>query len=140
MRPNVKARTGNRVLVVMDGITIGAAQNVRLGSDYAPAPVSGIGDIHVLEYAPTMARHSVSVSQMVIRKQTMMAKGLLPENGDEALQGLVFDLHVMDKDTGEVIQKFISCSYASGDVEVSAHQIVMHQVQLNALDVTGGNL
>ena len=139
-RTNVHARTGNRFLLVMDNITIGAARSARLNSDYGPEPVSGIGDIHVQEYAPTMARHSVTVSQMAIKKQTMLAKGLIPENGDGALRGLVFDIITQDKDTGEVIQKFIGCSYASGDVEINAHQISMMSGTFNALDVQGTQL
>ena len=139
-RTNVHARTGNRFLIVMDGITIGAARSARLNSDYGPEPVSGIGDIHAIEYAPTMARHSVTVSQMVIKKQTMLAKGLIPENGDGALRGMVFDIIAQDKDTGEVVQKFIACSYASGDVEINAHQISMASGTFNALDVQGTQL
>ena len=137
---NVHARTGNRFLLVMDGITIGAAQNAQLSSDYGPEPVSGIGDIHAIEYAPTMARHSVSVSQMVIKRQSLLAQGLIPENGDAALRGLVFDIVTQDKDTGEVVQKFVGCSYASGDVEINKHQISMVSGQFNALDVVGTGL
>src|SRR5574343_716724 len=137
---NVKARTGNRFLLIMDGITIGAARSARLNSDYGPEPVSGIGDIHAIEYAPTMARHSVSVSQMIIKKQSMKAKGLIPENGDDALRGLIFDIIAQAKDTGEVVQKFIGCSYASGDVEINAHQIIMVSGTFNALDAQGTQL
>lgn len=136
-KSNVQARSGNRFLLVMDGVTIGAARSARLSSDYGPEPLSGIGDIHVLEHVPTMARHSVSVAQMVIKKRSLLALGLVPENGDGALRGLVFDILAQDKDTGEVVQKMIGCSYASGDVDISAHQITMMNGQFNALDVQG---
>ena len=139
-KPNVHARTGNRFLIVMDGVTIGAARNARLSSDYGPEPVSGIGDIHAIEYAPTMARHSVNVSQMVLKKKTMLAAGLIPENGDVMMRGMVFDIIAQDKDTGEVVRKFINCSYASGDIEINAHQIVTASGTFNATDVVGTQL
>lgn len=139
-RQNVHARTGNRFLIVMDGVTIGACRTAQSSDDYGPEPVSGIGDIHAIEYAPTMARHSVSVNQMAIKKQSLMAKGLVPENGDDALKGLVFDIIAQDKDTGEVVRKYVGCSYASGSIDITAHQVTVLSGQFNALDVQGRSL
>lgn len=63
---NVKTRSGNRVTVRFDGREIGLVQSVRMSDDYAPEPASGIGDIHVIEYVPTMARHSLSDRKSVV--------------------------------------------------------------------------
>lgn len=137
MKSNVKVRSGNRIVVVFDGKQIGMVRSVRASDDYSPEPASGIGDIHVQEYVPTMARHSLSVSSMVLIKGSMHQAGLVPENGDAALQGLVFDLEQYDKDTGVLIRKYTGVSYASGDIDLSAHQIVVQSGQFNALDVVG---
>jgi hypothetical protein len=134
---NLKTRSGNRIVVVFDGKQIGLVQSVRASDDYAPEPASGIGDIHVQEYVPTMARHSLSVSTMVLNQGSMLAAGIAMENGDAVLQGLVFDIEVYSKDDGTLLRKYVGCSYASGDLEVSKHAIVMSSGTFNALDVVG---
>lgn len=134
---NVKTRSGNRIAVVFDGKQIGLVRSVRANDDYSPEPASGIGDIHVQEYVPTMARHSISVSSMVLIKGAMLEAGIAAENGDAMLEGLVFDLEVYDKDSGNLLRKYIGVSYASGDLDINAHQIVIQSGMFNALDVVG---
>lgn len=137
MKTNLKTRSGNRIAVVFDGKQIGLIQSVSMNDDYAPEPASGIGDIHVTEYVPTMARHSLNVSAMVLNKGSMRQAGIAMENGDAVLQGLVFDIEVLSKDDGELLRKYTGCSYASGSMEVQKHAIVMANGTFNALDVTG---
>lgn len=137
MRANLKTRSGNRIAVVFDGKQIGLIQSVSMNDDYAPEPASGIGDIHVTEYVPTMARHSLNVSAMVLNKGSMREAGIAMENGDAVLQGLVFDIEVLSKDDGSLLRKYTGVSYASGSMEVQKHAIVMANGTFNALDVTG---
>lgn len=137
---NLKTRSANRIIVMFDGKQVGLCQSVRASDDYSPEPASGIGDIHVQEYVPTMARHSLSVQAMVLRTGSLRQAGIAFENGDDALKGLVFDIIKIDKDTGEVLRKYVGCSYASGDTDVRAHAIVMNSATFNALDVTGKGL
>lgn len=137
MKSNVKTRSGNRMAVVFDGQQIGAVRSVRGNFDLSPEPVTGIGDINPLEHVPSMARHSISVSQMVLFKNNMMDVGLATENGEAALQGLVFDIEVYAKDDGKLLRKWIGVSYASGDIDINANQIVVMSGQFNALDAVG---
>lgn len=137
MQQNIKTRSGNRVVVVFDGQQIGLVRSVRMNDDYSPEPASGIGDIHVQEYVPTMARHSLSVTQMVLIKGAMRQAGIAAENGDAMLQGLVFDLEWYSRDDGVLLRKYTGVSYASGDIDISAHQIIVASGQFNALDVVG---
>lgn len=134
---NLKTRSGNRVIIALDGKQIGTMKSVRMNDDYAPEPVTGIGDIHVIEHVPTVARHSLSCSYVVLNRRSLREQGVVPENGDGMLQGLVFDVLSLDKDTGEVLRKYVGCSYASGDFEINANAIVMANAQFQALDVTG---
>jgi hypothetical protein len=134
---NLKVRSGNRIVPVFDGKQLGLIQSVRMNDDYGPEPASGIGDIHVTEWVPGMARHSLSVSTMVLNTQSMREAGISMENGDAVLQGLVFDIEVYSKDDGTLLRKYVGCSYASGDVEITKHAIVVASGQFNALDVTG---
>lgn len=137
MQKNLQTRSGNRLVVVLDGNQIGLLQNVDMSDDYSPEPASGIGDIHVAEYVPTMARHVLSISAMVLSKTSLRKMNIFPENGDAVLKGLVFDIEQYDKDSGELLRKYVGCSYASGSVTVSKHSIVVTSGQFNALDVTG---
>jgi hypothetical protein len=134
---NLKTRSGNRIVIMFDGKQIGLVQSVRGNDDYGPEPASGIGDIHVQEYVPTMARHQLQVQAMVLNVGAMLDAGIAMENGDAVLQGLVFDIEFYSKDDNKLLRKYKGCSYASGDLEVSKHAIVMQSGQFNALDVNG---
>lgn len=134
---NLKTRSGNRIVVVFGGAQVGLMQSARMNDDYAPEPASGIGDIHVQEYVPTMARHTINVQAMVLDVGALINAGAAMQNGDAVLQGLVFDFEVYSKDDGTLLRKYIGASYASGDLEVTKHAIVMQSGQFNALDVTG---
>lgn len=137
MKQNLKVRSGNTVVAVFDGKQLGMVRSVRMSDDYSPEPASGIGDIHVQEYVPTVARHTLSVQMMVLIKGALINAGLAPENGNAVLEGLVFDLEVYDKGTGGLVRKYSGVSYASGDIEVNVHQIIVQSGQFYALDVTG---
>jgi hypothetical protein len=134
---NLKASSGNRIIISLDGKQIGTMKSVRANDDYSPEPVTGIGDIHAQEYVPTMARHNLTCSYVVLKAGALRAAGIAVENGDAALQGLVFDIISVDKDTGQTMRKYVGCSYASGDLEINANAIVMASATFNALDVTG---
>lgn len=134
---NVKTRSGNRTIISCDGKQVGLIQNVRMNDDYAPEPASGVGDIHVQEHVPTIARHSLSISTMVLVRGALLDLGIAVENGDGALQGIVFDIEIYSKDDGSLLRKYMGCSYASGDLEVAKHTIVMQSGTFNALDVSG---
>lgn len=137
MKENIKVHSGNRVVIIMDGKQVGLIQNVSANDDYGPEPASGVGDIHAQEYVPTMARHSLNVSTMLLRRGALLEAGIAVENGDGALKGLVFDFEIYEKDTGTLLRKYLGCSYASGSLDISKHAILMQSGMFNALDVTG---
>jgi len=134
---NQKVRSGNHILVLLDGVRVGLMQSVSMQDDYSPEPASGIGDIHAEEYVPTMARHSLNVTAMVLRKNSLLELGIIPENGDAMLRGLVFDIVSADKETGAILRTYHGCSYASGGLEINKHSILMQSGMFNALNVTG---
>jgi hypothetical protein len=134
---NLQTRSGNRIIVTLDGKQVGLLQSLRMNDDYGLEPASGIGDIHVIEYVPSMARHVINVNLMVLKKGALLAAGLVPENANAVLLGTVFDIENFDKDSNTLIRKYRGCSYASGDFEVSKHAIVMQTAVFNCLDVSG---
>ena len=137
MKQNRNVRSGNQINVIFDGKQIVLIHNISINDDYAPEPSSGIVDIHVQEWVPTMARHQLSVSAMLLNKSQLQAAGIVPENGDAVLQGLVFDIEQYDGLTGALLRKYAGVSYASGSIETQKHAIVTSNAQFNALDVSG---
>lgn len=135
-RQNLKTHTGNRITVTIDGAIVGLIQSVRVSDSYGLEDASGIGDIHVVEHTPSKAVHQVSISNMALFTNNLRrVLGPLAENGDGAMLGLIFDINIMRKDTGELLRQIIGCSYDSGDIEITAHRIVVQSGQLKALDV-----
>ena len=133
---NVQTQSGNRIVVLLNGVRVGLLQSVRMNDDYSPEPASGIGDIHVVEYVPGMARHTLNVSAMVLKKGAMLAAGVVPDNGNIVLQGIVFEIEAFSKDDNTLVRKYLGCSYASGDIEITKHAIVMQSAVFNCLDTT----
>lgn len=133
---NIKVRSGNKTVVVINNVQVGLVQSVRASDSYGLEAVSGMGDIHVQEHVPTAATHSLSIQQLVLYKGSLRQLGISLENGDDALKGTVFDLVTMDVN-GDVLRKYTGCSFDSGDLEVSAHRVVSSSCQLKALDVSG---
>jgi hypothetical protein len=137
MRTNLKTHSGNRIAVEIDGKVVGLMQSVRMNDSYGLEDASGIGDIHVQEHVPSKAVHALSVSNMALFVGNLRDAGFAPQNGDDALAGLVFDVVIYSKDTGKELRAYIGCSYDSGDLDIQAHRIVMQSGQLKALDVRG---
>lgn len=137
MKQNIQTQTGNRIAVLLDGKAVGAIRSIRPSFDLSPETVSGIGDINAIEHAPTLARHTLSVTQMVLKKQNLLSAGITLENGEAAMKGLVFEIEVYDKDNSKLLRKWIGVSYASGDIDINANAIVVASAQFNALDATG---
>ncbi len=143
---NRKVRSGNRILIEFGGQEIGLIQELRASDDYSPEPASGVGDIHVQEYVPTMARHQLQVSQAILFKESLRSAGVSLENGDDALKGLVFDITIYDKDAGaeptagSYLRKYVNCSISSCDTEVRKHAILMNNASILALDCKGTSI
>ena len=140
-RQNLKVFTGNRVDVVLDNVIVGLCQSARLADNYALEDASGVGDVHVIEHTPTKATHTVAVTNMCLFAQSMRGLGGAgyTVDGDAALQGLIFDIMVSGKMAPAVgvLRAYIGCSYDSGDVDVTAHRIIMGSGQFKALNVMG---
>lgn len=137
MRTNRVVKSGNRNVVLFDGTEIGLVQSVDANDNYNPEQASGIGDIHVAEHVPTLADHTINVSKMVLRFDQMRAAGISWLNGDDALEGRIFDISVIDKDSGQEVRRYIGCTYASGGVRTNKHAIMLTDAVFKALDVTG---
>lgn len=128
--------TGNEVRVVMDGVELDLVQTIRGSDDYGDEYVSGIGDIHGLELVPTFARHTVTISGFALKKEKAILLGIIRENGDEALKGKHFTIEIFSKE-GPLLRKWEDAVNNSGDINVTAHRIVVKDATFMALDAAG---
>lgn len=140
MQSNVQTLSGNRIAVEFDGKVVGLVQTLKASDKYTRTAATGIGDIHAVEHVPTMADHTLVVTAMTLITSHLRNAGVASENGDAVLLGNVFDFCVYSKDSGELLRKYVGCSYEGGDVEVSANKIVTQTATFKALDVVGTGL
>jgi hypothetical protein len=134
---NVQAKSANRIAILYDGKQVGACKSVSLHESYNHETVTGIGDIHVIEHVPTLAAYSVQIEAMVLEKEALRSAQILTEDGDDTLVGRVFDISVIHRDTGEELRKFSGCTYDSGDIRITANQVISTSAQFKALRVSG---
>jgi hypothetical protein len=127
----------NETRLLFNGIEMTLEQNITCDDNYGLEPVSGIGDIHVAEYPPTLARHRLSLSGYAKLTEPLYLQGIAPENGDEALEANVFDIEIFDKKTGTLRRRYENCSYDGGQFEVRAHYFWMVNANFVATDVSG---
>lgn len=136
-QPNIKIHTGNRVIVRFQGLVLALLQNVRFNDDYGHEPASGVGDMRPIEHVPSQARHTINAGFMAIRRNNPIAAKIFSENSTTVLEGLIFDIEVFDKLTGNLLRKAVGCSFVSGDIEFQKHAIVLQNAQFLALDMVG---
>jgi hypothetical protein len=136
----VNVRSANRAIILLDGVRVALAKSLRASDDYGHSPEYGVGDIHAQEIVPTAARHTISLTQTAVKTQALRSLGIFAENGDDVLQGREFDILEQDKDTGDVLRKYIGCVYTSGDHSLDANQVVRGTAQFMCRDVQGVGL
>lgn len=163
-KQNVVVRASNRFTIVMGGKPVGMLQDLRCQDDYSPEPASGIGSIYVKEYVPTLARYTISTSQACMFKGALRQIGVSFQNGDDAMRGLVFDIEVHDRtieasvkdysstgtntpgleigaegEEGTLLRRYEKCSFASGDIEIRKHAIIITSATINACEAPPAN-
>jgi hypothetical protein len=136
-RQNVQVQTGNRISLVFDGQTIGMVQSLRASDDWGYQETSEIGNIKVREFVPTLARHTITAAVVQMKRESLEKAGIAVETSDGALNGLVFNIVVNDKDTKQMLRTYVDCVFASGDLEVTKNAVVVRNATFLALDVYG---
>ena len=137
---NSNVQTGNRIIVELAGVRVGLIQSCSPSDDYGLEAAAAVGDIHVQEHVPTLARHRLSIRRMMLRTQSLRSAGIAVINGDDALNGTIFNVVYYSRDTGGILRQYTGVSWASGSVDVSANRITMEEGTLMALDVSGSGL
>jgi hypothetical protein len=135
---NLKVRTGNKITVKIDGKDVGLIQSIRSTDNYGLEPAYTIGEIDAQEYVPTLEVHSLSVQTLVLYTGSLLQAGVTIKDGQNALEGLIFDIIITDKQDNKV-RTYTGCSYDSGEIEISTNKIVSASCQFKAIGVSSGN-
>lgn len=140
---NFQTHSGNRIEIRLDGRVVGLIQSLRASDNFGLEDASGIGDPRVVEHVPSKAVHTLSVSTMAfVRANLRTELGEVNENAEAAMRALVFDVRIFSKPwggtgSGALLREYLQCSWDSGDLDITAHRIVMQSGQLKAIDVRG---
>lgn len=129
--------TGNNVDVFINGQKLQVMTTLRATDDYGLEPVTEVGNIHVREYVPTVARHAVSISKFLMSGESAITAGIITMNGDDAMVGRTFDIEIFSKASGVLLRKYINASNTSGDVSLQANRLIVTDANFVATDVTG---
>lgn len=154
---NVIVRSSNRFVIAMGNTAVGLLQDLRCQEDYSPEPASAIGSISVKEYVPTIARYTISTSQACMFKDSLRQLGVSFLDGKDAMKGLVFTIQIYDRTNSTsvkqdssagitmanegsiagstLLRQYLKCSFASGDIEIRKHAMIMNNATINACDV-----
>jgi len=133
-------RHANTHQILLDGKLVGGFRSVTLDTNFGVEGQYQIGDIDPVENIPNRAEYRVSVEQMVLRRTSLKDQGLQPENGAAALQGVVFDIVVLDKETGEPLLVHRGATFESGSVDVRASSVISSRASFRCLTTAGTGL
>lgn len=153
-------RSGNRIVVLFGGKLVGLVQSVQLADDYGIQAANRLGSIESAELIPLEATHTITVSLMMLSKDTLYNTGkgttqtsetvLIPHSGVDptnrtgntsAINGKELDIVVHsireDGSLGDVLASYTRCVYASGTVDVSANRLTVSNATFRAVHRSG---
>lgn len=137
---NLRINHANRHQLLFDGYAVAFLESVSPDDDYGVEPQSGIGDIHVQEHTPSVARHTINVQGVIPKTRNLKQLGVLTENGDIALTGKVFDIVLVNLDTGSPARTYRGCTCARVGHQISKHRAISFSATFMALDVNGTDI
>lgn len=135
MATNQIIKTANSAILVFNNLPMGTLQAVRFNEDYAVQPYYGIGSIDPIENVPGAASYTVTANILQLLNDDLTKNGIQPSKSADMLTGNVFDILLMDKDTRQVLQKAVGCTFASGETELQANCVMARNITFKALAI-----
>lgn len=135
---NRQVQSANLLTIEFDQKQIGIVQTSRFSGDFGLTDESGIGDNVVVEYVPGIAHINVSASGILLIQQNLISAGLLPSTSvRDILNGIVFDIGLYSRQSGQWLLKAIDCSAASMDISVNQGRATGYDYSFRARDLAG---
>lgn len=121
--------------IMKDGKELGFMVDVSYSVDYGLQDVAVIGQTTVVEHQQTRYIVSGEVRKYFIRDEIINPQNqLAPKTALEAIRQGAFDLQLVDKATGKVIEVLESCSLAGQSSGLQAGQLVMQRLTFRAIN------
>jgi len=135
MATNQLIQSANSAVLIFNNKLLGTLQTVRFNEDYAVQPYYGIGTIDPIENVPGAAKYTVTANMLQLKNDDLVKNGIQPATSADVLTGSVFDILLLDKDSRQVVQKALGCTFASGDTEIQTNRVITHNITFMALAI-----
>ena len=132
MNQNKQVVSANNAKVVIDGAVVGSATGLTYTMDTGLEAQYGIGSAEPYENVPSQVRYDVSVDTLVLRKDVMIEKGIVPQNAQDVTKGHVFDLLAFNDD-GSLFAGAFNCSFGSCRTSINANRVIARSLSLKPL-------
>lgn len=126
----------NKSRVFINGVELFLLSDIRCSDDYALEAISGIGNVHVKQHVPTVARHQFTLNGYMERNEKTIRNNIIPENGDVALRGRTFSVEIFDRE-GPLLRRYEEAMCNDVNASMSAHRLMMKGATFHATDVKG---
>lgn len=126
-----RALTGNRVLLKIDGQTIGFVQEVTITDQVEIQRLFGLGDFEPAELVPGDVTYTITGSKYMVSAGALRALGLIPESKDW-LSAPGLSLEVIDQKGGATLEHYSDCRFESHTRKYGKHTIIGEDFRLIA--------
>jgi hypothetical protein len=102
-----KTLTGNQILIQIAGQTVGRCQSITHRESFGTEPLYELGSMLPAELVPLRWSGSLTVDKYRLRQSAFDKTPV--KYGENVLKQQLFDVVVVDKVTGNVVEKFRGC-------------------------------
>lgn len=102
--------TGNQILIQVEGRTIGRVQNMTARESFGTEPLYEVGSMLPAELVPLQWRGTLSIDKYRLKQDAVEGLGLA--FGEDVLKKNLFDVVIINKATGSIVEKFAGCVQA----------------------------
>lgn len=102
-----QTQTGNTIQIQIDGVVVGRIQSLSFREGWGTEPIYEIGSMLPAELVPMQWRGTITVDKYRLRKQAF--EKLPIKYGEDILKQKLFDIVILDKTDGSIIEKFMGC-------------------------------
>jgi len=124
--------TGNRAIFKIAGQVIGVAQNVTFNDDAGLQDVDGIGNHETQELVTGKVSYNISGDKYFVSGKMLNKLGLVPTS-DEWLTSPELEVEIIDKVSGETIELYTGCKFATHSRTYGKHTISSESFTIRAL-------
>lgn len=122
---------GNRVLIQLNGITVGAGvQSLRTSNDFGIQDLDGIGSALTQEFVPGKFVYTLTLSKVAFLNTTLQKLGIEPN--PDTLVVTEFSIMVIDRILNQNIAVYNGCVLANSSTDFNKHTLSLENATFRA--------